>query len=99
MSAKILSWLPFNSWSQKRINLGLKFCTSRTKEYPADSRVLGIVQLPLGFVRDHLFRVEGAGSPKEFEEVWLTMHKSFDANKLVYVHFGDFRKDESKTVN
>ena len=85
--------LPFNKWSLERIKQGRKFCTSRSKLYN-DPRVESTVQLPLWFVAKYLWQVEGADSPAEFRKVWSGLHRGrFSPNKLVYVHFGDFREE------
>lgn len=87
--------LPFASWSRIKIATGKKWATSRSRSYD-DPRVLGVVWLPLSFVRDHLYQVEGAESPEEFEKVWKGIHKGvFDEKRMVCVHFGDF-KEETK---
>ena len=87
MTEKIL----FNRWSRERINQGRKFATSRTRKW-ADSRVVMVLRLPLWFVRDFLWQVEGADSPEEFEKVWRSIFRGrFDKDKIVFTHFGDFR--------
>ena len=84
--------LPFNKWSQERINLGKKFCTSRTKKY-TDPRVVNVIKMPLWVVAAYLWKMEGADSPQEFEKVWREIHpkRGWTPNLDVFVHFGDFR--------
>lgn len=85
--------LPFNKWSRERIKQGKKLCTSRSERY-ADSRVEFVFAAPLWFVKKYLWRDEGANSPEEFEEVWKNIHRGiFDAGRIVYVHYGNFKKD------
>ena len=86
--------LPFTTWSRIKIATGKKWATSRSRSYFDDTRVLGVVWLPLSFVRDHLYQVEGADSPEEFEKVWRGIHKGhFEPERIVCVHFGDFREE------
>ena len=86
--------LPFNDWSKERIKQGRKSCTTRIKEY-GDNRVDYILYVPLWFVKRHLWKLEGADSPEEFEKVWNEIHpmKRYSPGQLVYVHFGDFKDD------
>lgn len=89
--------IPFNDWSRSKLQFGLKCCTSRTKIYGelgdtfevnnSTYRIEYIMRLPLIFVRDYLYREEGANSPEEFEEVWNSIHPSGIKDQSVYVHF------------
>jgi hypothetical protein len=83
--------LRFNDWSKGKIQSGQKICTSRFKKYN-DPRVKFIEEKTLGFVKNNLYREEGANSPEEFEKVWRSIFNNFDDNKIVFVHFGDFRE-------
>ncbi len=86
--------LPFTGWSKSRIAQGRKWATSRTRVWD-DDRVVAIVWLRLDFVRDHLYQIEGADSPEEFEQVWRSIHRGhYKGSNLVCVHFGDFREVE-----
>ena len=86
--------IPFNPWSEERIKKGMKICTSRTKVY-ADPRVYLVLKLPLWVVFEYLWKEEGATSKKELMKIWKQIHPSFnivnDHDKMVYVHFGDFK--------
>lgn len=91
--------LPFNKWSQERIDKGVKICTSRNGVYYEDERVDYIIMLPLRVVRDYLWVQEGAESPEEFEKVWRGIHRGkFDPNKLVHTHFGNFREEDQDLI-
>ena len=86
--------IPFNAWSKDKIDKGLKFCTSRHDKNMKDDRVIGITdKMPWGFIRDHLYMVEGASSPEELQKVIEEiMHRHVPDDELFYVHFGDFRE-------
>lgn len=90
--------IPFNKWSEDRLRAGQKICTSRHKKYgePGDYfytvggrfRLQHVMELPLWFVRDYLYKLEGAESPDEFQAVWKSLHRGkFKAQELVWVHF------------
>ena len=82
----------FNKWSKERIRQGRKFATTRDKIYN-DKNILGVVRLPLGFIKEHLWQIEGADSPEEFEKVWREIHEGqFEAEKSYYVHFGNLKE-------
>jgi len=86
--------IPFNKWSKTRILEGKKICTSRHKRYAKDERVYWISpKLPWWFIREHLFRQEGAESPSELQNVIEAIYKrAVEGNEMFYVHFGDFKK-------
>lgn len=91
--------IPFNKWSKERLNTNGKCCTSRTRQYGIDGDVFvveGVIYemvtyqlFPLWFVKEFLWKLEGANSPEEFEQVWNEIHpiKKFDPNQIVGVHF------------
>lgn len=85
--------IPFNAWSKERIRQGRKFCTSRHKRY-VDERVLFIVNdIPWWFIREHLWKVEGADSPGELQAVIEDiMKRHVPDDELFNVHIGDFRE-------
>jgi hypothetical protein len=80
-----------------------KFCTSRNKPYgvPGDCftvkwkdrkeicELVGVVQLPLIFVAEILYDLEGFESPTQFIYAWNDIHprKGWTPEKLVWVHF------------
>ena len=85
--------IPFNKWSRERIRQGRKFATTRDKVYLNEKCVFSVARLPLWFVKQHLWQIEGADSPEEFEKVWREIHRGqFEADKFYYTHFGDFRE-------
>ena len=60
----------FNEWSQRRRKLGVKQLTSRKESHADDPDVLYEVgPLPWGFIRDFLYRGEGAVCPLELQGV------------------------------
>lgn len=86
--------LPFNAWSKERIQQGRKIFTSRKEKYEDDDRVIWISPpLPWWFIRNYLYKQEGADSPSELQNV---IHKIFkrkvEDDELFYVHMGDFRE-------
>ena len=89
-----MSELKFTKWSLERIAAGKKFATCRRTEHTGDKRVFAITAMPLRIVRDFLYAVEGAKSPAEYEKVWRSIHRGhFNPEQIVYVHFGDFRRN------
>ena len=89
--------IPFNEWSKIRIDEGRKKCTSRHKRYSKDTRVYYITpKLPLWFIKQYLWRDEGADSPEELQKIFNKIYKrEVDDDELFYVHFGFFKKSES----
>ncbi len=85
--------IPFNAWSRKRINKGMKDCTSRHKRYPADPRVKVILpKLPWGIIREYLWKREGAVSREELQAVIEDIYNRIVPDtEMFYVHFGDFK--------
>jgi hypothetical protein len=62
--------MKFNTWSQKRIAEGKKRLTSRRDAYINDPQVQYISPaLPWWFIREFLYRDEGAESPDELQRV------------------------------
>jgi predicted thioredoxin/glutaredoxin len=87
--------IPFNAWSNNRIELGRKVCTSRKRIWN-DSRVIHIQKLPWGFIRDYYWREEGADSPEELQKVVNRIFRRIvKDDELFYVHWGDFKKEAS----
>ena len=93
--------IPFNKWSQDRIDQGRKICTSRHRRYAEDKRVTWISpKLPWWFIRDFLYRAEGADSPEELHNVIEDIyHRTVPDAEEFHVHFGDFRKVGSKGID
>ena len=85
--------IPFNEWSKERIEMGLKVCTSRHKRYIKDPRVYWVSpKLPFWFIRQYLFRQEGAKSPEELKEVMSKIYnREVPDSEMFYVHFGVFK--------
>ena len=63
--------MKFNAWSKERIRQGRKKLTSRKKAYWEDKDVESVlpVTLPWWFIREYLWRDEGADSPEELQKV------------------------------
>ena len=89
--------IPFNDWSRKRIEFGVKYCTSRHKRYPRDERVIWISpKLPWWFIREFLYKAEGAFLRGELQRVIESIYKRpVPDDEEFYVHFGNF-EDEAK---
>lgn len=99
--------IPFRDDMIYAVSLGWKCCTSRTKRYgcPGDlfllhrkeidmkflCEIMGVVQLPLGFVAYRLYQLEGFGDEEDFINVWNELHpkKKYNPDQLVWVHFFD----------
>ena len=86
--------IPFNNWSKERIKLGTKNCTSRHKRYPNDKRVYWISpKLPWWFIREYLWKEEGANSSIELQEVIDKIYnREVKGEEQFYVHFGKFKE-------
>ena len=84
--------LNFNNWSWRKIDCGMKKCTSRKKQYD-DPRVEWITpRLPWGFIKRYFYRLEGANSEEELQIVIEDIHgREIKDNELFYVHFGNFQ--------
>ncbi len=89
--------IPFNLWSLSRMKMGKKIATSRYKKYGGKGDLFAaggewyvlriVVKLPLWFIRDYLYGIEGAYSPQEFTHVWEDIHPSgLKENDEVYLH-------------
>lgn len=80
--------MKFNAWSRARIELGIKRLTSRRIGYPHDPDVDYVVgPLPWKFIRDFLYRDEGAETPIELQKVINQIFRRYvEAHELFYVH-------------
>jgi len=62
--------MKFNAWSKKRIELGVKRLTSRSEPIYNDPDIDYFVgPFPWKFIREFLFRDEGAVCPEELQRV------------------------------
>ena len=97
MSGKI----PFNMWSKERIENNNKVCTSRHAKYLHDKRVWWISpKLPWWFIKNYLWKEEGANSPEELQEVIDTIYKrKVPKDEEFFVHFGNFKEKASEKKN
>ena len=94
--------IPFKQWSKERLKEG-KRATSRTKIYGKvdDSfvvdnlkyAIVGVVKLPIIFIINHLYSIEGAESSSELEKVFKDIFKNKPLPYWMYVHFFE-RVDE-----
>lgn len=90
--------IPFNEWSQGRLEAGEKTATCRTKRYGVPGDVFAaadrvyqlthVVELPLSVVATNFHRQEGCESFEEFVEVWTNIHPvlGYDPDWMVYLH-------------
>lgn len=78
----------FNAWSQERIKRGTKRLTSRRESHADDPDVLYVVgPLPWKFVREFLWRDEGAVSPAELQKVIEDIfHRPVKDDEMFHVH-------------
>lgn len=85
--------IPFNAWSSERIAQGRNTCTSRHKKYLHDPRVTKIQKLTWGYIRENLWKQEGANSPEELQKVIEDIYKrKVPDDEIFYVHFGNFKE-------
>ncbi|MCK9569910.1 hypothetical protein M0R72_13280 [Candidatus Pacearchaeota archaeon] len=88
--------IPFTTWSQERIRLGMKICTSRHKRYSKDPRVTCIVRLPWWIIVNYLYEPEGARDPKELQAVIDGIYgRHVPDEEMFYVHWGDFKGEKA----
>lgn len=90
--------MKFNSWSKSRLRYGAKRITSRKEAQPDDEDVLYVTpKLPLWFIKEFLWRDEGAVSPKELQSVINQIfRRKVDDNEEFHVHVliaNRYRKD------
>jgi hypothetical protein len=90
--------IPFNDWSEERLQEGRKTATTRTKRYgdPGDRfRAAGhvyelthVVTVPLGIVAEQFHDLEGARTTAAFVEVWEDIHyrRGFERDWEVWLH-------------
>ena len=83
--------MKFNAWSREKIQLGVKRLTSRKTRHDNDPDVDYVVgPLPWKFIREFLYREEGADSPEELQEVidkiFVRRRNPVGDNELFYVH-------------
>lgn len=80
--------MKFNSWSKKKIKLGKKRLTSRRYAYTDDPEVkFATPPLPWWFIREFLYRDEGADSPEELQKVINQIfRRRVKDDELFYVH-------------
>ena len=80
--------MKFNAWSKSRLQWGIKRLTSRKTEHTDDPDVDYIVgPLPWKFIRDFLWKDEGAVCPRQFQNVINGLHRSIvPDDKMLYVH-------------
>jgi hypothetical protein len=103
--------IPFNEWSEERIQREKKFATTRSKQYGKAGdwfmcagktcEIEFVVKLPLWFIFMHLYDTEGADSPGEFSDVWCSIHprKSWESmlgKEYFYHFFSILNPDEAK---
>ena len=77
--------IPFNEWSEERLENQSKKATSRYKKYGDVGDVFNVngyfyelelvIKVPLWFVAEDLWSSEGAKSSDEFIRVWKEIHK------------------------
>lgn len=80
--------MKFNQWSKRRRALGVKRLTSRNTPHYDDPDVLYVVgPLPWKFIRDFLFRDEGAVCPEELQRIInQVQRREVPDDKELYVH-------------
>ena len=91
--------IPFNEWSRKRLQAGVKCATTRRFPYgkPGDRfQAVGrwwvltdVRRIRLEEVAERYYKEEGAESPEEFIEVWKSIHPraGWTPKRWVWIHF------------
>lgn len=90
--------VPFRDDMKEAILAGTKTRTSRNHKLGKEGdtfvletrtfKISKIEKMPLGEVRDKLYKEEGFGSPEEFVRVWDELHpkRKFSPTKNIWVH-------------
>lgn len=84
--------MKFNAWSRKKIREGKKTLTSRRVRYTDDPDIEFVLEhpLPWWFIREFLYRDEGADSPYELQKVINRIfRRQVHKDELFYVHVLD----------
>jgi hypothetical protein len=82
--------MTFNEWSKARLADGRKRLTSRFVPKEDECVVDVVGPLPWGFIRDFLYRDEGAESPEELQTVIEDIHgRHIEDDEVFYVHVID----------
>lgn len=105
--------IPFNKWSKEKLVLRSKIATSRNKTYGyigdtfkinlGDSvrtyRIECVETVSLYFVANYCYKMEGADSPKEFIDIWNSIHwkKKYDPQHRVRLHC--FKEVDYEQIN
>jgi hypothetical protein len=90
--------MKFNAWSKKRLELGVKRLTSRSEPIYDDSDTDYFVgPLPWKFIREFLFRDEGAVCPEELQRVinQVKRRKVGDEETFYVYVLKEMRKNEA----
>ena len=90
--------IPFNKWSLKKLENGIKYATSRNKKYGevgdtfnvngSKYQLTVVTKLPLWFIAFHLHKTEGCKRPIDFENIWKEIHpkKGWKDTQVVWYH-------------
>jgi len=83
--------MKFNAWSREKIQQGTKRLTSRKTKHLEDPTVDYVIgPVPWKFIKEYLYRDEGADSPEELQEVidkiFVRRGYPVSDNELFYVH-------------
>jgi len=80
--------LKYNKWSMQRIKDGAKTLTSRKTKHEHGIEIEDVVgPLPWYFIRDYLYRSEGASSPAELQRIMnQCQRREVDDEDMFYVH-------------
>jgi len=57
-----------------------------TEAGPLNIRIVTVQRETLGVVASHFYIEEGCASPDEFQAIWLTIHRGFNAEQKVWLH-------------
>ena len=63
------------------------------KDFHLKFKIISVSKEKLEDIATYLYREEGFGSPEEFKEFWLTIHRKWESEKKYCLHV--FQRDHS----
>ncbi|NIM47027.1 MAG: hypothetical protein GTN40_02600 [Candidatus Aenigmarchaeota archaeon] len=81
--------MKMSKWSEKKVKLGIKKITARSRPFPNDPDVLFVfsIPIPLWIIKKYFYIEEGADSPEELQRkingIW---RRKVSEDRLLYIH-------------